>query len=40
MESAEVVKMLPIGNKVKTESQARELSTVPVEKRAEVVEIA
>jgi len=38
IDGVEVVKLLPIGNKITTESQARELAKVPTEKREEVVE--
>jgi len=37
IESAEVASMLPIGNRPKTESQARELAKAPPEKREEVM---
>jgi hypothetical protein len=40
IEAARVAEMLPIGNKPETESQARELSKVPAEKRVEVMQAA
>jgi hypothetical protein len=38
IEASEVVKMSPIGDKIKTESQARELAKVPADQRAGVVQ--
>jgi hypothetical protein len=40
IDGVEVVKLLPIGNKITTESQARELAKVPTEKREEVLKLA
>jgi hypothetical protein len=40
IEAAETVKKSPIGDKIQTESQAREVAKVPEEKRAQVIDIA
>ena len=40
IDAAGVVKMLPIGNKIQTESQARQLAKVEPERRVEVLEKA
>ena len=40
MEASEVVNMLPIGNKITTESQAREVAKVEPDHRVEVIEKA